>query len=132
MPSNNPAVLQSLMPMANASGSSVAVPPMSIPTGSPSVGGNANPFLPTPTGGQSMPPMTSPLTPTGATAGLGGANDYKDLFGGSQSEKGLIKGLEKAGYPGGIAALLAEFLRSGAGFNPQVAQALIAAMQPQM
>ena len=34
--------------------------------------------------------------------------------------------------PGGLGTAAANFLNSGAGFNPQVAQALIAALQPQI
>ncbi len=132
MPSNSPAVLSSLMPGANIGGSSVAVPPLPMSIGSQSIGGNTNPFLPTTATGQSVPPITSSgATPMGPTAGgLGGANDYKDLFGGNQDLKGIIKGLEKSGLSGGVASLLAGFLKSGAGFNPAVAKALIDAMGP--
>jgi hypothetical protein len=143
----NPAAMTSLMPGANIGGSSVAVP--SVPGsayGTQSVGGNTNPFLPVPTSGTSMPPMTSPSFPAntggGSTGtGLGGSSVYNLLGGGpnsgvpgdtGQSLQGVIKGLEKTGIPGGIASLLAGFLQSGAGFNPQVAQALIAAMGPQI
>jgi len=55
---------------------------------------------------------------------------YKNLWGGGQNFAGLDKALKQAGYPGGVAALLTEFLQSGAGFNPKVAQALIDAMGP--
>lgn len=131
MPSSSPAVLSSLMPGANSGGSSVAVPPSPMSLGSQSIGGNTNPFLPVPATGQSVTPTTTPSTaaPATSTTGLGGSNPY-NLFGGGQNKQGIIKGLEKTGIPGGIAALLAEFLMSGAGFNPQVAQALINAMGP--
>jgi hypothetical protein len=130
----NPAVLTSLTPGANIGGSSVAVPPLPGSVGSPSVGGNVNPFLPVPTGGTSVAPMTStsaqPVTTLGATAGLGGANP-NTLFGGSTLSFGSLENnLTKAGYPGGIASLIASFLQSGAGFNPKVAQALIDAIGP--
>lgn len=144
MPSNNPAVLGSLMPGANISGSSVGVPPSPMSMGQPSIGGGVSPFMPTSATGQSMPPMGQPsaaapaATPTD-TSGLGGANLF-NLFGGGpgsgvpgdygQSFAGLDKALRQTGIPGGIAALLAGFLQSGAGFNPQVAQALINAMGP--
>lgn len=129
MPSNSPAVLSSLMPGANASGSSVAVPPSPMSLGSQSIGGNTNPFLPVPATGQSTPTSTSVST-SGPTAGLGGANNYTGLWGGGQNKQGIIGGLKATGIPGGIASLLAEFMMSGAGFNPQVAQALINAMGP--
>jgi hypothetical protein len=56
------------------------------------------------------------LFPSGT---IGGAN-FSDVG----------RGLSQAGYKSGIANLLAQFLFSGAGYNPQVAQALIAQMQP--
>lgn len=132
--SSNPSVLTSLMPGANISGTSVAVPTTPTST-TPSIGGTANPFLTPTSTGQSATPMTAPtapatFSPSGATGGLGGSNTY-NLLGGGQNKAGIIKGLEKTGVPGGIAALLAEFLMSGAGFNPQVANALINALQPQ-
>lgn len=139
---SNPAVMGSLMPGANIGGSSVAVPPTPYSSyGSASLGGGTNPFLPVPSTGQSAVPLTTPstATPTGApapvptsgpTAGLGGLNLYSGAFGGGQNKQGIIKGLERTGMPGGIASLLAEFLMSGAGFNPEVANALIAAMGP--
>jgi hypothetical protein len=130
MPSNNPAVLSSLMPGANISGSNVAVPPQPMSVGSQSVGGNTNPFLPVTASGQAMPPMTST---SGTTPGATAPMDIGTLSGsGGQSLDSVIKALKKTGMPGGIAALLGQFLKSGAGFNPQVAQALINAMQPQI
>jgi hypothetical protein len=42
----------------------------------------------------------------------------------------ITKALGKAGFSAGVAGELANFLQSGAGFNPEVAKALIAAMQP--
>jgi hypothetical protein len=86
--------------------------------------------------------MTTPSTSATPTdTGLGGANLYNLLGGGGgsgvagdtgQSFAGLDKALRQTGEPGGIAALLAGFLQSGAGFNPQVAQALINALGPQI
>jgi hypothetical protein len=145
---SNPAVLSSLMPGANISGNSVAVPPMPMSTGTPSVGGNTNPFLPQIASGQAMPPATShtgatpnttgstptpgtgapaPLATSGATAGLAGGGNN---FGSTGSLQSLIKGLEKSGLTGGVASALAQFMKSGAGFNPEVANALINAMGP--
>lgn len=139
---SNPAALTSLMPGANIGGSSVAVPPVPYTSyGSNSIGGGTNPFLPVPATGQSVTPMTQPstsspttgtppVTPTtGATAGLGGQNPY-NLLGGSNYPGGLTNALRQTGLPGDIANLLAGFLQSGAGFNPQVAEALINAMGP--
>jgi len=138
----NPANLMSLSPSANISGSNAGVNPSTLmPMGSPAIGGSTNPMLPVPATGQSVAsasnpsamPVDSPsgsFTTSGATAGLGGTDIYKGAFGGGQNKAGIIKGLEKTGIPGGIAALLAEFLMSGAGFNPKVAQAMIDAMGP--
>lgn len=154
MPSSSPAVLSSLMPGANFSGSSIGVPTSPISPGSgmpgtPSVGGNTNPMLPATASGQSSFPVTSPRAldtssfpannPLGEgsvnpTSGLGGTSIYSLLGQGpggtTQDFKGLDKALRQSGYSGGIAALLTSFLQSGAGFNPQVAQALINAMGP--
>jgi hypothetical protein len=142
---SNPAVLSSLMPGANYSGSSVAVPqsPIVPGGGNPALGGATSPFLPTVPSGTSSFPMTAssgalPNTTgsssgtSGGSTGLGGANNYSGLWGSTQSLAGLIKGLEKSGLTGGVASVLAQFLQSGAGFNPQVAQALINAMGPQV
>jgi hypothetical protein len=137
---SNPAVLSSLMPGANYSGSSVAVPqsPIVPGGGNPALGGATSPFLPTVPSGTGSFPMTASsgalpsTTSTGSGTGLGGANSYSGLWGSTQSLAGLIKGLEKSGLTGGVASVLAQFLQSGAGFNPQVAQALINAMGPQV
>jgi len=127
------------MPGANLSGSSVAVPPLPMSMGTQAIGGNQNPFLPVSASGQTMPPVTNtggafpantgPGGTTGATSGLGGTNPY-NLFGGDRSHSDLKKAFQQTGMPGAMADLLSEFLRSGAGFNPKVAQALIAAMGP--
>jgi len=136
-----PSVLGSLSPAANITGSSVAVPPLPMSLGAQSIGGNTNPFLPVPASGQTVPPVTSTgggafpaNTPSGGATsptGLGGTNPY-NLFGGDRSQNDLKNAFRQTGTPGAFADLLAEFLRSGAGFNPQVAQALINAMQPQI
>jgi hypothetical protein len=78
-------------------------------------------------------PANGPGGTPGST-GLGGSNPYQlwNPFSGGQSQQGLQYAFKQAGIPGGIAALLAEFLRSGAGFNPQVMQAMFNAMQPQV
>ena len=144
MPSNNPAVLGSLMPGANMGGSSVAVPPSPMSLGSQSIGGNTNPFLPVPSTGQTVPTITNSAsmpangTPMGTTAPgtLGGTPlvGQGGLLspGTGTPNSSLMQGFKNAGVPAAIAAELAKFIQGGAGFNPQVAQALIAAMQPQV
>ena len=155
----NSAALMSLSPSANIGGGYGGLPTggggfnSAAPIG---IGGTTNPFLYTGAPGQTTVPMgtpggggTSPSgggfpaygmgTPGDPTSGLGGANLYNLLGGGSgsgvpgntgQSFAGLDKAFRQAGIPGGIAALLTGFEQSGAGFNPQVAQAMIAAMGP--
>lgn len=144
MASNNPAVLGSLMPGANVGGSSVAVPTSPLAVGQPSIGGNTNPMLPVPAGGTSMAPMTNPsgnVTPMPANAGGGAGGavpplDVNAVLGNADIGRGtpggysLWRGFMKMGYPSGIAGLLAQFLAGGAGYNSQVAQNLIAQMQP--
>ena len=64
---------------------------------------------------------------------FGGATT--NLFGAPQTtamQNDIAKGMQTAGFSGGVGTALSEFLMNGAGFNPAVAQALIAAMQPQI
>jgi hypothetical protein len=77
---------------------------------------------------------SNPYSASGATAALsglgGGTGQYGALgmgFGGTD----LAKSLQSSGYRGGVGTALSQFLQSGAGFNPAVAQAMIAALQPQ-
>jgi len=132
------------MPGANLSGNSVAVPPSplsSAVTGTPSFGGNVNPMLPFPANGQTMPPVTSSGSSAIVDAGVGGSlgpgapgatgkagYPTGTIAGASFADIG--KGLSEAGYKGGTANLLAAFLTSGAGYNPAVANALIAQLGP--
>jgi len=83
-----------------------------------------------------MPAYSSPYSPSGATAALAGLSPSgggtgAGTFGFTGTD--LAKSFQKAGtMPGGLGTAAAQFMQSGAGFNPQVAQALIAAMQPQI
>lgn len=99
-------------------------------------------MLPVPAGGTSMAPMTNPsgnVTPMPANSGggtnvpplsIGGALGNPNLGPGTPGGSSLWHGFINMGYPAGIATLLTQFLAGGAGYNPQVAQALIAQMQP--
>ena len=82
-----------------------------------------------------MPAYASPYAASGATAdlaGLGGGPGGTALgMGYNAGTTALAKSLQSSGYRGGVGTALADFLQSGAGFNPQVAQAMIAALQPQ-
>lgn len=125
-------------PGANFGGTNVAVPtPASSNT--PAIGGGSNPFLPSPVPGQAVPGSTSPIMTATPFGGSGGGNNLATMnpanlwgFGNGTNNPlhDITKALQKAGFSAGIAGELANFLQSGAGFNPAVAQALIAAMQP--
>jgi hypothetical protein len=86
----------------------------------------------------SSPIMTpAPYTPTGTTASLinapaggPGTNAFGRPTGPAYQDE-LARSLQAAGYKGGTGTALAQFLSSGAGYNPAVANALIAALQPQ-
>jgi len=119
-------------PGANFGGTNVAVPtPASSNT--PAVGGGSNPFLPSPVQGQAVPGMTSPMNMSATNANLASTNPAS-LWGFGNGTNNplhdLTKAFQHAGFSSGIGGELANFLMSGAGFNPAVAQALIAAMQP--
>lgn len=125
------------MPGSNPGGSQISVPAPGN-SNTPAIGGSNNPFLPSFPSGTNTPPITSSINqanPTNATSTLGGSNVASLLgFGNGTSNPlhDITKALHKAGFSAGIAGELANFLQSGAGFNPAVAQALIAAMQPQI
>lgn len=116
------------------------------------IGGTSSPFVPQPATGTSMPAPTtvgsgtpiaaygSPYAPSGATSAVGalggsplgnsGGDPSLNLPGSLQNN--LAQGFQKAGLPGGVGTAAATFLEGGAGYDPQVANALIAAMQPQI
>lgn len=116
-------------PGANFGGTNVAVP--SGPASSqPSIGGTTNPMVPNFPSGQAFPANTAGTQPTG----LGNFN-ISDLLGGgydSDHYSSFQHAMKDAGYSWGVADQLWRFLSSGAGFNPQVAQAMINFLQPQV
>lgn len=125
-------------PGANFAGTNMPVPTTGSST-TPSVGGTNSPFTPAFPGGTQTPPITSSINaaPTGTTAPSNPSNfNLSSLLGfGNDTSNPLhdiTKALGKAGFSAGVAGELANFLANGAGFNPAVAQALIAAMQPQV
>jgi hypothetical protein len=126
----DPSQLAGLNPGANTSGSTLG--PVGSSIAAPSVGGTSSPFVPAPVTGSNMPAYSSPYSPTDATASLAGGGNNFGRPTGLPFQDEVAKGLQSAGYSGGVGTALAQFLSSGAGFNPQVAQALIAAMQPQI
>jgi hypothetical protein len=113
------------IPGANPGGSNIPAPSPAAPS-SPSLGGGTNPFTPTFPGGAQTPPLSSSLNlaTMNPSSLFGFGNGTKDPL------HDITKALGKAGFSAGVAGELANFLQSGAGFNPAVAQALIAAMQP--
>lgn len=125
------------MPGSNTGGSNISVPsPASSNT--PAVGGGTNPFLPGFPGGAGTPPITSPINMAARDVSSGSSNlagmNLAGMLGFGQGTNNplhdITAALKKAGFSAGIAGELANFLQSGAGFNPQIAQALIDAMQP--
>lgn len=131
----DPSQMAGLNPGANTSGQpGSTLGPM---TTSGTLGNTSSPFVPSPTTGTNMPAYSSPYAPSGATAGLAGlapgaGGSAFGRPGGIAQQDDLARGFQAAGMPGGVGTTAAQFLQSGAGFNPQVAQALIAALQPQI
>jgi hypothetical protein len=122
------------IPGANPGGSNLSVPTPAS-TNTPAIGGGNNPFLPTFPSGTSTPLITSPINGA-ASPSSSDPNSFNvaNLLGFGNGTNNplndITKALHKAGFSAGVAGELANFLQSGAGFNPAVAQALIAAMQP--
>ena len=151
----SPSQLAGLFPGANTGGTSLGGFPSGTPVNSGvTFGGATNPAVPSLPTGQAVAPSTStaaspapasstiqsstmpagttdPYAPTGTTAALAGLSG-SGAASTTDSQKGITQALEKGGYSSGIAGMLAQFILNGSGYNPQVAQALIAAMQPQI
>lgn len=113
----------------NFAGTNVAVPTPASNT-TPAIGGGNNPFLPTPVTGQAVPGQTSPMNASATGFDVSSLLGFGN--GTSNPLHDITKALGKAGFSAGVAGELADFLSKGAGFNPDVANALIAAMQPQV
>lgn len=132
----DPSQLAGLNPGANTSGGpGSTLMPTSL---SPSVGtSGSNPMVPSmPSGGSvnptAMPAGSSnPYSASGATAALAGLGGGLPMQSASGQNTDLAKSLQSSGYRGGVGTALSDFLTQGAGFNPAVAQAMIAALQPQ-
>jgi hypothetical protein len=125
---------------ANIGGSNFAYPTTGVGN-VPAVGGQSNPLIPGYPGG-----TNSPLT-TNFSANTGGVDPNAQLTaleglnpsppgmmaggtGGGSWIDAIKQGFAKAGYPRAIGDLLAQFLAGGAGYSPQVAQSMLAALQP--
>jgi len=131
VPGGNPSGQQNLIPGVGGT------PVPSIGTGGPNPltpaypTGSANAPLtfPANTGGQDPNALLTALegmSPSGFTTAQPGAQGGPT----QQWYNQLTQAFHKAGYPSAIAGLLAEFLASGAGFNPAAIQSLLAALQP--
>lgn len=132
-------------PGANPSGSNVAVP-TATSNATPAVGGGTNPFLPNFPSGQNNFPMNFAPAPSGSGGtdmssinlanqfGFGpfGQGGQTAGVGGFPNEKDWIKSMGKAGFSAGNAGALWQFIQGGAGWNPQVAQAMQNSIQNQM
>lgn len=111
-------------PGSNPGGTNVAVPSAAGAQSTPSVGSSTNPFLtPVPTG-QSTFPQTQAPAPATALASNFASGLGMPGTGGFPAENDFVKAMHKAGFSAGDAAMLWNFLQSGAGFNPQIAQTL--------
>lgn len=128
MPSMGP-MPAGLTPGANFGGNQLALPSSSYSPSTAAVGGSQNPFLATFPSGQNFPAYGSPYSASGLTQDLSGLNIGNSL---GTSTQDFSKMLKWEGYGRQGATAISNFLAGGAGFNPQVAQALIAAMQPQI
>lgn len=149
-----------LIPGANTGGWNVPVPYASQQGGQVSIGGAVNPFLFTGGNGTSMPMLpqgavstsatsgipsfygASPTTPGGGTGIVAPANNPKSGAVGitgtaaglglpttTQGQHQLWDQLSKT-YGSGMATTLMNFLASGAGFNQDAVNNLIAALKP--
>ncbi len=94
------------------------------------IGGQPNPLqnlTSMPTGSSGIPTTSAlaALNPAGAGSQTGTYGNIAGL-----STNSIVEAFRKAGYSSGDAYLIAQFLEGGAGYSPQVAQAMIAALQP--
>lgn len=107
-----------------------------------------NPYLPQTVGMQQVPTYNNTVDNAygmtgGTSSGSGGSgplNIFQQSVGTNTngqanwipSEHDFVAAMYKGGYSAGDAALLYNFISSGAGFNSQVAQGLMQSMQPQL
>lgn len=149
---------QGAIPGANIAGSNLSMAGTGLTGGTGGFGGLTNPMLPAfPSGSTvgSSPVLGSTTMGTlasnlgtvpssqPAAGGSSAFTAYSSPYGSSQvggllgqlgnipgSQTTFFEGLKSAGYPKQIASALSNFLQTGAGFNSQVAQSLLAALQP--
>jgi len=132
-----PPAIPTMIPGMNPGGSSNLVPTTGTAQ-TPAIGGQSNPLLPTYPAGSAAPNLQFPANtgggdPNQLLTALQGLNPGAPLGGaGSQWTHTLTGAFHKAGFPSPIAGVLANFLAGGAGFNPDVAKSLLAALQPEI
>jgi hypothetical protein len=87
-------------------------------------------------GGVTPAPFAANGAPSGATGALATGNISSLLGLNAQNNPNaahdFVAAMHKAGYSAGVAGQLWNFINSGAGYNPAVADALMAQMQPQV
>jgi hypothetical protein len=130
-----PESILSLNPSANTTGSTTTGSPGTGISSTASLGSTAtNPLLPATPTGQQQPSVTAPVgvRPTVAGVPNSGTSGGPNIPGSTLPQLGDYGGLTAAGYPPAVAQMLQQFLNTGAGYNPDVANAIIAAMQPQV
>lgn len=102
------------------------------------VGGNNNPLIAPMPSQQQWPGVSSPYSfaANGTSAPMGGAptglNPWTSLGLDKTNSNNLFRAFKDAGVPSGLAEAMAGFMGSGAGFNPQVLNAIFASLQPQI
>ena len=130
------------IPGGNIGGTNMAIPGVGG-SSTPAMGGASNPLIPSYPGGTASPTTTNfPANtgggdPSGLLSALSGLNIGAGIGPGGPNQPGtyadaLRGSFAKAGFGNPLAALIVQFLQGGAGFNPQVAQAMLAALQPQI
>lgn len=118
------------IPGANPGGTNMAVP-TAASNSTPAIGGASNPFLPQFPGGTKTPDITSSIPRAGGA-------DPLNIFSGSNgggpmpSRDQWGSDLKSTGLTSAQAMMLYNFMSSGAGFNSDVANALIQALNPQV
>lgn len=119
---------------ANPGGFNMPIPGVGN-TQTQSIGGTSNPLVPGyPTGNSAASASAFPAysgggDPNALLSALSGLN-IGDSSAGPFPYTQASQGFHNAGYPNAIAGLLSAFLGGGAGFSPQVAASMIAALQP--
>lgn len=98
-----------------------------------------NPYLPQTVGQQQVPTYSNAMAQTTPTSGAGDLNIFNQTGTNTNgqpnwvpSEHDFVKAMRKAGFSAGDAALMYNFISSGAGFNMDVAQKLLQSMNPQI